>query len=199
MRKLKAEADPVLARLEALAPGRLRDRLRNRRAPAVPDRHPDLDLFKGDFTHSPTTLEFRARFEADAEWQRYRANTRGAVERGTEYKGQPIEGLKDGDVAKIGDVRYFEDNGKVYTRRLDGEVKQAGRMPKRGLNQPVRNKPDLRKDVIYGERRNGGRTITIVVRDTAKGVEVFRESVYYNRYGIPEFSARGSFVCLRKK
>ncbi len=90
-------------------------------------------------------------------------------------------------------MRYFDDNGKVYTRRLDGEVKQAERMPKGGLNQPVRNKPDLRKDVIYGERRNGGRTITIVVRDTAKGVEVFRESVYYNRYGIPEFSARGSF------
>ncbi len=192
-RKLKAEADPVLVRLDALAPGRIRDRLPNRRTPAVPDNHPDLDRFKGDFAHSPTTLDFRAKFEADAEWQKHRARTRGSVERGIENKNQPIRGLKNGNVARIGDVRYFEDNGKVYSRRLDGNVKQVGRLPKEGLNLPVRDRPDLMKDVIYGEPRNGGRTITIVVRDTKKEVEEFRESVYYNRYGIPEFPARGSF------
>ena len=192
-RKLKAEADPVLVRLDALAPGRIRDRLRNKRPPTVPDNHPDLDRFKGDFSHSPTTLDFRAKFEADAGWQKHRARTRGSVERGIENKNQPIRGLKNGNVARIGDVRYFEDNGKVYSRRLDGNVKQVGRLPKEGLNLPVRDRPDLMKDVIYGEPRNGGRTITIVVRDTKKEVEEFRESVYYNRYGIPEFPARGSF------
>ncbi len=192
-RKLKAEADPVLVRLDALAPGRIRDRLRNKRPPAVPDNHPDLDRFKGDFSHSPMTLDFRAKFEADAGWQKHRARTRGRVERGIENKCQPIRGLKNGDVARIGDVRLFERNGESYARGLDDIERKIGRKPKEGKGLPVDNKPHLEKDVIYGESRDGGRVIEIAVRDKNTGKELFRNSVYYSRYGVPEFEAKGSF------
>ena len=72
---------------------RIRDRLPNRRTPAVPDNHPDLDRFKGDFAHSPTTLDFRAKFEADAEWQKHRARTKGRDEQGNQVQGHQY---KDG-------------------------------------------------------------------------------------------------------
>ena len=172
---------------------RIRDRLRNKRPPAVPDNHPDLDRFKGDFSHSPTTLDFRAKFEADAGWQKHRARTRGRVERGIENKGQPIRGLKEGDVARIGDVRLFERNGESYARGLDDIERKIGRKPKEGKGLPVDNKPHLEKDVIYGESRDGGRVIEIAVRDKNTGKELFRNSVYYSRYGVPEFEAKGSF------
>ena len=172
---------------------RIRDRLRNKRPPAVPDNHPDLDRFKGDFSHSPTTLDFRAKFEADAGWQKHRARTRGRVERGIENKGQPIRGLKEGDVARIGDVRLFERNGESYARGLDDIERKIGRKPKEGKGLPVDNKPHLEMDVIYGESRDGGRVIEIAVRDKNTGKELFRNSVYYSRYGVPEFEAKGSF------
>ena len=192
-RKLKAEADPVLVRLDALAPGRIRDRLPNRRTPAVPDNHPDLDRFKGDFAQSPTTLDFRAKFEADAEWQKHRARTKGRDEQGIKYKGTNIRTADEGDVAKIGDVRLFERDGGSYARGLDGIERKIDRKPKAGKGLPVDNQPHLEKDVIYSDSRDGGRLVTIVVRDRKTRKETFRQSVYYNRYGLPEFEAKGSF------
>ena len=191
--KLKASADPVIVRLNKFVPDRVRDRLPNRRTSAIPDNHPDLDRFKGDFAHSPTTLDFRAKFEADAEWQKHRVRTKGLDEQGREYKGEPINGLKEGNVARIGDVRLFERNGESYARGLDGIERKIDRKPKAGKGLPVDNKPHLEKDVIYGESRDGGRVIEIAMRDKNTGKEVFRNSVYYNRYGVPEFEAKGSF------
>ena len=193
-RKLRAEADPVIAGLDRLLPGGIRNRLPGRRSSTVSNNRPDLDRFQDDFAHSPATLDFRAKFDADVDWQTHRARTRGRVERGQEHKGLPIDGNAAGNAPRIGDVTVFERNRKIYSRQIDGTVKEVGRMPKAGKNLKIDNHPHLEKDVIYGKEKYGGRTITIIVRDKgSKGKEVFRETVYYNRYGLPEFEAKGSF------
>ena len=159
-----------------------------------PDNYPDLDRFKGDFSHSPTTVEFRAKFEAGPEWQKHRARTKGRSEQGQEYKGQLIGEVGEGDVAKIGDVRLFERNGETYARGIDGIERKVGRKPKEGKGQPVKNSRHLERDVIYEDAGDGGHLVTIIVRDNSrKGKEVFNGTVYYNRYGLPEFEAKETF------
>ncbi len=68
-------------------------------------------------------------------------------------------------------------------------------MPKRGTGLRVDNNPDLVKDVTYKKTKDGGNLITIVVRNRKGGGKpVFKETVYYNPYGLPEFKAKASFL-----
>ncbi len=192
-RKLKAEADPVLARLEARI-GKDADDIFSKPGRTVTSgKHPDLHLFSGDEPFSATTREFERRFVASPDWEEYRALTRGRVELGDRYKGLEIGRDLDGSALRIGDVPVFERDGKAFARGLDGVERKIGRTPKEGKGLPVRNSPNLEKDVIHSDSRDGGRLVTIVVRDRNSGKETFRESVYYNRYGLPEFEAKASF------
>lgn len=90
-------------------------------------------------------------------------------------------------------MRFVERDGAAYARGLDGVERKVGRKPKEGRGLPVKNNPHLERDVIYEDAGDGGHLVTIVVRDSKTRKETFRGTVYYNRYGLPEFEARGSF------
>ncbi len=118
----------------------------------------------------------------------------GREEQGREYKGAVIGEVGEGDVARIGDVRLFEHDGAVYYRGIDGADRKVGRKPKEGKGMPVNNSAHLEKDVIYEDAGDGGYLVTIIVRDNSrKGKEVFNGTVYYYRYGLPEFEAKDSY------
>ena len=184
-RKLGADADPIIAGLEKRL-GR----------PATRQGKTDHHLFDGDFADSAYMPKLRKEIVNDDLWREHRNGTRGIVERGNNNAGALLD---PAGTARIGEARLFKRDGKGFFKTPQGDEIRIDRTPKAGLKQKVDKKPHLEKDVIHEETKDGGKLITIIVRDnSADGVEIFNQTVYYNPYGVPEFKAIASFLLSPK-
>ncbi|MXW91828.1 MAG: hypothetical protein F4114_04850 [Rhodospirillaceae bacterium] len=144
-----------------------------RTAQGTPD--PDLHGAGIDWSGRESTQRFFREVYRSRRW-RARFGRKVPTVGAPEYKGQPIKVGGGRPDVLVGEARLHWDGKRAYALDLKGERVYIDRLPSESAPNITR-KP----------AGDGGWLVTRRLDDGAK------VTVYYNRYGLPEFPARGAF------
>ena len=144
-----------------------------RSAQGTPD--PDLHGAGIDWSGRESTQRFFREVYRSKRW-RARFGRKVPTVGAPEYKGQPIEVGGGRPDVLVGEARLHRDGKRAYALNLQGERVYIDRLPSESA-------PNI-------TRKPAGDGGWLVTRRLDDGTRV---TVYYNRYGLPEFPARGAF------
>ncbi|MDE0716471.1 MAG: hypothetical protein OXH64_00865, partial [Rhodospirillaceae bacterium] len=144
-----------------------------RTAQGTPD--PDLHGAGIDWSGRESTQRFFREVYRSKRW-RARFARKVPTVGAPEYKGQPIKVGGGRPDVLVGEARLHWDGKRAYALNLQGERVYIDRLPSESAPNITR-KP----------AGDGGWLVTRRLDDGAK------VTVYYNRYGLPEFPTRGAF------